>query len=84
MLLKRRSWPPELGFCFGGVVVPVVVSQSCPAPSDPMDYSLPAFLVHGILQASMLKCVAMLFSKCGGSSNGYTARDAGVCVKESD
>ena len=84
MLLKRRSWPPEPGFCLGGVVVTVVVSQSCPAPGDPMDYSLPAFLVHGILQASMLKWVAMLFSKFGGSSNEHTAREAGVCVKESD
>ena len=46
-----------------------------------MDYSLPGFLVHGILQTSMLKWVAMLFSKFWGSRNEYTARDAGVYVK---
>ena len=81
MLLKRRSWPPELGFWFGGAVVIIVDSQSCPTPCDPMDYSLPGFLVHGILQANMLKWVAMLFSKFWGSRNEYTARDAGVYVK---
>ena len=27
------------------------VAQSCPTPSDPMDYSLPGSSVHGICQA---------------------------------
>ena len=27
------------------------VAQSCPAPSDPMDCSLPGFSIHGIFQA---------------------------------
>ena len=80
-MLLKRSWPPELGFWFWGVVVTVVISQSCPPPCDPMDYSPPGFLVHGILQARMLKWVAMLFSKFWGSRNEYTARDVGVCVK---
>ena len=40
--------------------------QSCPALCDTMDCSLPGSSVHGILQARILKWVAMLFSR--GSS----------------
>ena len=36
--------------------------QSCPALCDPMDYSLPSFSVHGILQARTLEWVAISFS----------------------
>ena len=36
--------------------------QSCPALCDPMDYSLPGSSVHGILQAGILKWVAIFFS----------------------
>ena len=35
------------------------VAQSCPTPSDPMDCSLPASSVHGILQARVLECVPL-------------------------
>ena len=31
------------------------VVQSCPTPSDPMDYSLPGSSVHGIFQARVLE-----------------------------
>ena len=31
------------------------VAQSCPTPSDPMDYSLPGSFVHGIFQARVLE-----------------------------
>ena len=41
--------------------VKVKVAQSCPVLWDPMDYK-----VHGILQARILECVAILFSR--GSS----------------
>ena len=44
----------------------VLVTQSCPAHCDPMDYSLPGSSVHGILQARILEWVAILFSR--GSS----------------
>ena len=44
----------------------VLVAQSCPTLCDPMDYSLPGFSVHGILQARILEWVAMPFSR--GSS----------------
>ena len=44
----------------------VLVAQSCLTLCDPMDYSLPSFSVHGILQARILEWVAIPFSR--GSS----------------
>ena len=35
--------------------------QLCPTLCDPIDYSLPGFSVHGILQARILKWVAIPF-----------------------
>ena len=43
------------GFAFlFGEMVCVLVAQSCPTLCDPVDYSLPGFSVHGILQARVL------------------------------
>ena len=39
------------------------VAQSCPPLCDPMDYSPPGSSVHGILQARVLKWVAISFSR---------------------
>ena len=39
------------------------VAQLCPILCDPMDCSLPAFSVHGILQARMLEWVAISYSR---------------------
>ena len=39
------------------------VAQSCPTHSDPMDCSPPGSSVHGILQARVLECGAIAFSK---------------------
>ena len=39
------------------------VAQSCPTPSDPMDYSLPGSSIHGIFQARVLEWVAIAFSE---------------------
>ena len=36
--------------------------QSCPTLCDPMDFSLPGFYFHGILQARTLAWVAISFS----------------------
>ena len=36
--------------------------QSCLTLSDPMDYSLPGFSVHGIFQARVLEWAAIAFS----------------------
>ena len=38
------------------------VTQSCPTLSDPMDCSLPASSIHGILQARVLEWGAIAFS----------------------
>ena len=40
----------------------VTVTQSCPTLCDAMDYSLPGSSVHGILQAIVLKWIAIPFS----------------------
>ena len=37
-------------------------AQSCPTLSNPMDYSLPGFSVHGIFQARVLEWGAIAFS----------------------
>ena len=39
------------------------VAQSCPTPSDPMEYSLPGSSVHGIFQARVLEWDAIAFSR---------------------
>ena len=38
------------------------VAQSCPTPSDPMDYSPPGSSIHGVLQARVLEWGAIAFS----------------------
>ena len=38
------------------------VAQSCPTPSDPMDYSLPGSSIHGIFQARVLEWGAIAYS----------------------
>ena len=38
------------------------VTQSCPTPSDPMDYSPSGSSIHGILQARVLEWGAIAFS----------------------
>ena len=38
------------------------VAQSCPTLSDPMDYNLPSYSVHGIFHARVLEWVAIAFS----------------------
>ena len=38
------------------------VAQSCPTPSDPMDYSLLGSSIHGIFQARVLGWGAITFS----------------------
>ena len=45
------------------VCVCVKAAQSCLTLWDPMDYSLPDFSVHGILQARILEWVAIPFSQ---------------------
>ena len=39
------------------------VAQLCLTLSDPMDYSLPGFSIHGIFQAGVLEWGAIAFSR---------------------
>ena len=50
-------------FTNGCWCVCVLVTQSCLTLYDPMDYRLPSFSVHWILQAKILEWVAILFSR---------------------
>ena len=43
------------------------VAQSCPTPSDPMDWSLPGSFVHGIFQARVLEWGANILSDILGN-----------------
>jgi len=38
-------------------------TQLCPTLSDPMDYSLPGYSIHGIFQARVLEWGAIAFSE---------------------
>ena len=38
------------------------VAQSCPTLSDPMDFRLPGYSIHGIFQAGVLQWGAIAFS----------------------
>ena len=63
---KGEGWEGEIDWEFGVKVKWSEVTQSCPTLCDPMDYSLPGFSVHGILQARILEWVTISFSR--GSS----------------
>ena len=62
--LEPEVWPHCL--CFTVQKVKVFVAQSCPTLWDPMNRSLLGSSVHGILQARILKWVAIPFFR--GSS----------------
>ena len=50
----------SISSCISLWSVKVLVAQLCLTLCDPMDCNLPGSSVHGILQASILKCVALL------------------------
>ena len=50
----------------GGLKVKVLITQLCLTLCNPMDYSPPGSSVYGILQARILECIAITFSR--GSS----------------
>ena len=73
--MAAHQAPPSLGFSrqehWSGLPFPSPmherkseseVAQSCPTPSDPMDFSLPGPSVHGISQARVLEWGAIAFS----------------------
>ena len=51
------------GFIIHKMKVKMLVAQLCLTLHDPMDYSQPGSSVHGILQARILECVAIPFSR---------------------
>ena len=48
------------------------VAQSCPTLCNPMDCSLPGFSIHGILQARILECVTISFSRGSSPPRDWT------------
>ena len=67
------------GYVLGGrsgvcvcVCVCVLVFQLCPTLCDPMDYSVPGFSVHEILQVRILEWVAISFSRGSTGSRDQT------------
>ena len=64
----RHNWSD-----LAAAAVAVLVTQSCPTLCDPMVCSPPGFLVHGILQARILECIAISFSR-GSPNPGIKAR----------
>ena len=54
------------------VCMKVKVTQSCPTLCDPMDCSLPASSVHGILQARILGWVTVPFSRESSQPRDWT------------
>ena len=48
------------------------VAQSCLTLCDPVDWSLPSFSVHGILQARILEWVTISFSRGSSRPRGRT------------
>jgi len=52
--------------------VKVLVTQACPTLCNPMDYSSPGSLVHGILQERVLEWVAIPFSRASSPSRDWT------------
>ena len=57
------------------------VAQLCPTLSDPMDYSLPRFSIHGIFQARILEWIAISFSRRSSQPTDWTqaSRTVGRC-----
>ena len=57
--------------CVCVLCVCVLVAQLCPTLCDPIDCSPPDSSVHGVLQARILECVAISFSKKRDEKDSY-------------
>ena len=62
---NRKKIPAEEQGTQSSIMVRVKVTQLCPTPCDPMDYT-----VHGILQARILEWVAFPFSRAFSQPSG--------------
>ena len=56
------------------------VAQSCLTLGDPMDCSLPGSSVHGILQARILECVAICYSRGSSQPRDWTHISCVSCM----
>ena len=72
LLSQARSFPTQGNglkgtqvFLFRTSMLACSVTQSCPTLCNPTDHSPPGLSVHGILQARILKWVAISFSYSG-------------------
>ena len=59
--IKKETESEKNDQIIRSITVCVLTAQSCLTLCDPMDCSPPGSRVHGILQARILKCVAMPF-----------------------
>ena len=57
-----------------------LVTQSCPTLCNLMDYSLPGSSVHGVLQARILECVAISFSRESSQPTDQTSLSCITCI----
>ena len=57
---------------FADVTFEVLVAQSCLTLSDPMDCNPPGSSVYGILQARILECNAIPFSRWSSQPRDWT------------
>ena len=66
-IITPNTTPITLGMRRAGLIrkVKVKLAQSCLTLCDPMDY-----IVHGILQARILECVAFPFSRGSSQPRG--------------
>ena len=58
----------------------VLVAQSCPTLCDPMDCSPPGSSIHGILQARILECIAIPFSRGSSWLRDWTHVSSASCI----
>ena len=61
-----QGWSPS-----DGIVCVYMLIQPCPTLCYPVDFSLPGFSVHGILQARILEWVAFPFSRGSSQSRDW-------------
>ena len=72
MLIWFRPWAKKLPQYKVLPLVKELVPQSYPTFWDPLDCSLPGSSVHGILQARMLECLGISFSRGSSWSRDQT------------
>ena len=66
---NRMQWSAKL-----------LVAQLCPTLCDPMDCSLPGSSVHGILQAKILECVVISYSRGSPQPRDLTHNSCVSCT----